>query len=234
MKHNFFLLFAFILSIFFISCEKEDFSGNNKIKFERFYFEYNEKSYVLNYYFKKDSSIVYEDTNTASLYQKITKIPQLSILIKNDSTAAFFNTNKDLIEYLKDKSEPNEPILKNIPFPLAGVRVIFYKDKNYKGETLIYEEARDTYIPVMPNGWDNKISSFKFQPVGARGCLNLYTEKDGRGWSISYEIKRNQNVSVDGLFSNINEPNLSLVLKGFLQGSYNDDISSFNFIIFRD
>ena len=241
MKYSIYLSLLFVLNIFFISCEKENISNNDIIKAERLYFDYKEKSYVLTSYLKTDSSIIYDNPNTASLYQEIIKLPKLSTFIKNDSTVIFFDTDNDLIKYIESTSQSNKPVLKDIPIPMAGVRVIFDKDKNYKGETLVIAEPQNTEYHNMPSGWNDEISSFKFEEVGLRGGLFMYIDPNFAGKSLYYEIKINNNFNPtdyhSSRFLNAECPNLSGKVAGdgifgFFRPTFNDSISSFKFIIF--
>lgn len=245
MKYSTYLSILFMLNIFFVSCEKEDFSNNEIIKSERLYFEYKDKSYVLTTYLKEDSSIIYDDVNTASLYKEIIKQPKLSTFIKNDSTFIFFDTDKDLEKYIKNNSQSNKPILKDIPIPMSGVRLIFYKDKHYKGKTLIFEETKNIEYPKMPSGWNDEISSLRLQSVGGgRGGVFVYVDPYFTGKSLYFEIKLNENFNPNDyhsrLYLDAQYANLAEKLSGgegifgFGRPTFNDSISSFKLIIIRD
>lgn len=240
MKSNVYLSFIVILSIFFFSCEKEDSINCNKIESKRFYFEYKDKSYVLNYYFKQDSSIVYEDVNIYSLYKEIIELPELCTFIKNDSTVAFYDTDKDLLKHL-EKTTPNHTNLKSDwVWGATGVGVNFYKDKDFKGEILEIRTAFDTQYLTMPNGWDNQVSSVEFYDICCSGGIFLYSNPNCVGKNVYWSLKKIPNPSKYGpLYSSVKIKDLSAIytgdgVLGFGRPTFNDDLSSFKIVVFRE
>lgn len=166
------------------------------------------------------------------------KLPELSTFVINDSTVAFFDTDKDLLKQRNHNSN-----LKNWVWPMGGVELTFYKDKNYKGEVLDYMDSYNLEVKTMPNGWNDQISSFQFGGVGQRGGLFLYKDANCVGKNVYFEIQRNKNLNPNDPYSmpfiNIAYPNLSSIytgegFAGLFRPTFNDEISSFKFIIIHD